>query len=255
MEIDERTENTVLVSARNRGAYSELAAQMAPTELPEYLNFDNTVYRYWDKLEDYFPDYQFFLVDKESDKPIGRGHCIPLSFKQEWHELPDDGFDWVLKKGFCDAENGFEPNMVSALFITIAREQLGKGISYRMLKGMKSIGRGMGFSYLLAPIRPSKKHLYPLIPIEDYSHWKQEDGSPFDPWLRVHQRIGGVIVRTCQRSMMVTASIQQWRDWTGIVFPGSGSHLIPGGLAPLSVDLALDKASYVEPGIWIRHAL
>jgi hypothetical protein len=33
-----------------------------------------------------------------------------------------------------------------------------------------------------------------LISIERYMEWRREDGSHFDPWLRLHERVGGRIV-------------------------------------------------------------
>ena len=50
------------------------------------------------------------------------------------------------------------------------------------------------FDHLIAPVRPSMKSRYPLIPMADYCRWHNTHGEPFDPWLRVHAGQGG---RSC----------------------------------------------------------
>ena len=48
-----------------------------------------------------------------------------------------------------------------------------------------------GLDALIAPVRPTWKERYPLTPIERYVLWRREDGLPYDPWLRTHERVGG----------------------------------------------------------------
>jgi hypothetical protein len=52
------------------------------------------------------------------------------------------------------------------------------------------LARDAGLNHLIAPVRPSHKDRYPTIPIERYARWTRPDGSPFDPWVRVHTRMG-----------------------------------------------------------------
>jgi hypothetical protein len=40
-----------------------------------------------------------------------------------------------------------------------------------------------------------------------------------------------------------------------MVFPESGRYVIPGGLAPLSVDRGEDIGRYWEPNVWMINAL
>ena len=48
---------------------------------------------------------------------------------------------------------------------------------------------------LLAPVRPSWKERYPLVPIERYADLDDiRTACPFDPWLRVHARMGAEIL-------------------------------------------------------------
>ncbi|MEV4467804.1 hypothetical protein AB0J51_29785, partial [Micromonospora echinofusca] len=49
------------------------------------------------------------------------------------------------------------------------------------------------------------------------------------------------------------ATVAEWEQWTGLVFPDSGDYVIPDGLAPLRVDRELDQGTHTEPNLWFRH--
>jgi hypothetical protein len=97
------------------------------------------------------------------------------------------------------------------------------------------------------------KDRHPLVPIEEYIEWRRADGSAFDPWIRVHERLGGRIATPLPRSFLVTATIAEWQSWTGMVFPSSGDYVFPEGLAPLRIDREADEGRYWEPNVWLVH--
>ena len=104
---------------------------------------------------------------------------------------------------------------------------------------------------MIAPVRPTLKEQYPLIPIERYVAWRREDGAHFDPWLRVHERVGGEIVAAAPESMLIEAPVTEWEEWTGMRFPEDGTYVFPGALAPLEVKGGSGR--HVEPNVWVRH--
>lgn len=83
----------------------------------------------------------------------------------------------------------------------------------------------------------------------------RSDGLPLDRWLRVHVRAGGQIVGIASCSATVQAPLSQWRRWTGLPFDQDGAVVIPGGLVPVLVSITHDIGVYVEPNVWVRHAL
>jgi hypothetical protein len=105
---------------------------------------------------------------------------------------------------------------------------------------------------VIAPVRPSLKERYPLAPIERYATWTREDALPFDPWLRVHAKLGAAILKPEPRSLRITGSIDEWEQWTGMLFPDDGEYVFPGGLAPLSARGG--RGEYWEPNVWMHHA-
>ena len=56
-------------------------------------------------------------------------------------------------------------------------------------------------------------------------------------------------------SMVVEATVEQWAVWTGGIFPASGAYVVPGGLAPVHIDLERDLGRYAEPNVWVEHRL
>lgn len=222
---------------------------------PEFMLHDSVADRYWDDLYDVFPCYQFALVEEEQDEVVAVGNSIPLHWEGDIEELPDEGFGWALEAGFDHHAAGHAPNMLAALSISIAPTYRSRGISIQMVEAMKNIGGAQGLSSLAAPVRPSKKNLYPLTPMERYITWQNDSGLPFDPWLRVHARLGGSLVRICPRSMQISGTPQEWEEWTDMKFPESGTYLIPGALNPMEMDLQAGRGVYIEPNVWMVHGL
>jgi hypothetical protein len=241
----------IIVTARESERFHELNKGMVRADGPTFLEQDSAVVQYWPLLAETFPDNQFCLVEQRSGNAVGVGRSIVVAFEGNWDALPAEGLDWVLEKGFRDRAAGKRPNVMSALYIEVAGSHRGQDLSSQMLAIMRQIARSQGFSHLVAPVRPSMKSRYPLIPIEDYIRWQNSDGLPFDPWLRAHVRGGGRILHPCPRAMRVTGSRQQWATWTGIEFPGDGNFTIPHGLVPVVLRGA--EGEYVEPGVWVLY--
>ncbi len=124
-----------------------------------------------------------------------------------------------------------------------------------IIRAMRQLAREAGLQRMIAPVRPNLKHRYPLIPMQNYITWTTADALPFDPWMRVHARLGAHIVNPCNRSMTLGGRVAEWESWTGVAIPGSGEFVLPELLAPLHVDHAADRCTYVEPNVWMEHEL
>jgi hypothetical protein len=124
-----------------------------------------------------------------------------------------------------------------------------------MLSAMRASARALGFREVVAPVRPSAKHREPHTPIAEYAHRVRPDGLPEDPWLRVHARAGATIDSIAPASMTVGASLEEWRGWTGLPFDTAADVEVPGALVPVRCEPERGYAVYVEPNVWMRHAL
>jgi hypothetical protein len=161
------------------------------------------------------------------------------------------GIDGAIARGFD--EGG--ANVLCALVIMVPRDVQGRGVSATAVRAMGEIARHHGLTSLIAPVRPSWKDRYPLVPIERYARWRRADGLLFDPWMRVHERLGAGVVRPEPCSLRITGTVAEWETWTGMSFPESGDFWFPGGLATVRIDRAHNSGSYWEPNVWMHHPL
>ncbi|MEO3928977.1 N-acetyltransferase [Micromonosporaceae bacterium B7E4] len=200
-----------------------------------------------------FPEY--CVVATDGDRVVARGFAVPFNAVLKGREeMPAQGWDVVLVWAFNDRRRGNAPTVASALEITIDVDYLGRGLSHRMVAALRQAAGRQGHDVLLAPVRPTAKHLQPRLPMSEYIRQRRDDGLPADPWLRVHVRAGGTIEKVAPASMTVAGSLAQWREWTGLPFDRDGDIEIPGGLVPVRCALAHDYAVYVEPNVWVRHS-
>jgi GNAT superfamily N-acetyltransferase len=237
----------------DRPDYRNLIADVADTIFPEFMYHDAVANQHWDDLFNRFPAYQFALLDPDTGHVMGRANSLPLAWDGDPADLPEEGVDWALKQSVADHRAGRTPCTQCAILIAIDPAYQGRGLSPRFVEFMRSIGAAHGLKRLIAPVRPSLKHRYPLTPIKRYIHWQREPGLPFDPWLRVHARLGAELVKVCHRSMRITGTLAEWEAWTGMVFPDSGPYVVPGALVPVEIDRVTDQGVYIEPNVWMVH--
>jgi GNAT superfamily N-acetyltransferase len=214
---------------------------------PEYMHHNQSGTRYWGRLYDQHPDFQLGLLD--GDELVAEVHSLPAAWDGTLDDLPP-GWDDIFPRAF---ESGREPTALFALAISVLPERQGARLSSVMINAMRDAARTAGLRELAAPVRPTRKAGYPLIEIERYMEWRRDDGSHFDPWLRIHERVGGRIVAPAPRSMTIEAPAAEWEHWTGVRLPEDGSYVIPGALAPVEVRAGVGR--HVEPNVWVVHAV
>ncbi len=203
---------------------------------------------------------EFALVAYDDDTPntlLGRAFSVPFCFGEAFGrtELPDGGWDTVVRWADQDHFLGRTPNAVSALEITLRPQAQGRGLSVQVVQAMCANAKRLGFGDLFAPVRPSHKAQQPNKSVQAYAFELRDDGLPVDPWLRVHVRAGGRIIKVAPHSMVVAGSLAAWRAWTGLPFNKDGPCAVPGALVPVYVSLTQNHAVYVEPNVWVRHRL
>jgi hypothetical protein len=213
---------------------------------PEYNNHGDVLQEYWPRLTEERPEFQFHVLD--GDEIVARARTSPVRWDGRVEDLPP-GIDGALARAFD--EGG--ANVLCALVITVPLAVQGRGASRVALQGMIGLAREHGLEALIAPVRPNWKDRYPLTPIERYATWRREDGLLFDPWMRVHERLGAEILKPEPESLRITGTVPEWEEWTAMPYAETGTYVFPGGLAPLAVDREDDVGRYWEPNVWMLH--
>jgi hypothetical protein len=211
-----------------------------------FMGHGEIALRHWGKLRTDLPELQLVLWDGEHDRVVGHARTMPA---REAEGLPG-GVDDILETWFGDRERP-EPDVLSAMVAVVDRSRHGGGLSRLLIEGMRDLAAREGFSSLIAPVRPTWKDRYPLIPMERYAWWTREDGLPFDPWLRVHARLGAELLEVCPASMRIEGTREEWEEWADLAFPDDGEYVLPGALVP--VVFQDGRGVYVEPNVWMRH--
>lgn len=122
-----------------------------------------------------------------------------------------------------------------------------------VLRAMRSPARENDLASFVTPVRPTLKGAYLLTPFWRYVGWERAHGSAFDPWLRVHRRLGAEPLKLMPEALTVVGTVAEWEEWTGMTFPESCPYVVPGALQPVVIDRERNLGRYDDPDIWMRH--
>jgi hypothetical protein len=210
---------------------------------PEFIHHDDVVNEWWPLLHERFPDFQLVLYDPDADVILGRGCTLPVCWDGHNESLSDGVVD-IIGEAFAE---GAQANVLCALVAAVD-----PGSRDAVLSATSSAEwprPPAGLECLIAPVRPTWKERYPLVP-RGYMHWTREDGLPFDPWIRLHSRLGAEILGSRR-----APGHQRLGRRVGVVdrmsFPEDGDYVVPGALVPVRFEDGVGR--YVEPNVWMRH--
>jgi hypothetical protein len=220
---------------------------------PEFMLHDPVADHLWHHLDEDFPAFQLILLDA-ADVIVGTANSAPLHWDGTDAGLPD-GWDDQMQRSVAGLLDGTPPDTLGAIQIVVNPRRQGSQLSGVMLAAMRSVGSEHGYGALVACVRPTLKHRYPTTPIERFARWTREDGLPFDPWIRLHVRMGGRIVRASPESMTMRGTVAEWSSWTGMDFPESGDYIVPVAADVVHIDREADLGVYHDPNVWVVHEL
>jgi acetyltransferase (GNAT) family protein len=217
-----------------------------------FLDFTGAHHAHYEELLDRHPECHLCMTDAETGELVGTGMCVPLNLANDV-ALPREGWDWIVNT--ASAQKGRLANVIGALSISVPEHHRHRGLARDLIKSMSVVADLHGCSGVIAPVRPSRKRDYPFIDMAEYVDWNDDRGRIFDPWLRSHVAAGGALRGVCDRSMVVQQPLEFWEDWTAESLAGDGPVLLKGGLAPLHLDHEKGLGSYIEPNVWVWHAV
>src|SRR5580692_6121564 len=138
---------------------------------PRFMHQDPVGSLYYADPVGMYPE--FVLVAIDQDHPgqlVAKAYSVPFTWDEDPAvSLPGDGWDGVILSAAADRLAGRRGNLISALEISIRKDLRGSGLSRVMLGAMRENAAALGFSSLVAPVRPSEKHLKPTMSIAEYA--------------------------------------------------------------------------------------
>jgi len=240
-------------SVRSRADSAEIrkaaqAIEQAAWARLGFLNFTRSHYDHYAALLDKYSHLQLCLVDDTTGYVVAASSCVP--FEWDGSPLPEEGWDWAVEQ----ASRSTNPNAACMLAISVPEVHRSRGLARRLIHAVRQRVEEAGLTALVAPVRPSMKSRHPDVSIDEYTGWRDDGGRHYDSWMRSHESCGGQLVGACHRSMVVDEPLGFWEAFLGHRFDRNGSHIIPGALAPIEVDLEKGRARYEEPNVWFRYA-
>jgi hypothetical protein len=217
---------------------------------PPFITADRGVKPLLGRIREWFTDFDVMVVD--DGVPVATAWGVPLTWDGKVATLPG-GYTEALAGAVEGHERGTVPNTLVICGAVVAPERAGRGLAGEVLTALSDLATERGLPRVIAPVRPTVKHRYPLTPIAEYATWTRPDGTSFDPWIRTHQRLGATILTPAPASQTMTGNVKEWEGWTGMSFPATGTYVIPDGLSTLAIDHPGDLGTYIEPNVWMRH--
>jgi hypothetical protein len=243
---------TLLVEQSDSRAWTDEQMEVLFAKgFPKFITADLAVKEYIGRVREYFPHLDVMLID-ESDTPVATGWGVPISWLGDVADLPSSFAD-VLRRAIEVHDSDVEANTFVICGAVVDPGRKGTGTATELIGALSSLGQAQGMTRVLAPLRSTRKHLYPLFTIEDYASWVRDDDLPFDPWLRLHVRMGARVISIAREAQTMTGTIQDWEEWTGMSLPASGDYVIPQGMSVLNIDRDTNLGTYVEANIWVQH--
>lgn len=218
-----------------------------------YFEGDAVQRAYWHRIAGEFSASQFGLVD-EDDTLLAVGNAVPIYWDGTHEGLPE-GWDTGLEEAFSLARDGRPANTLFVLAGVVDSSARGRGLSRLVLKAFERLASASNLERLLIPVRPTHKAEHRDMPIADYANFRRPDGMLVDAWLRVHERCGARCLGTAPRSQRVTATFDQWEQWTGVRPKVTGPFATQGCLSTPTADLDAGTVEYFDPAVWMEHTV
>ena len=196
---------------------------------------------------DYDPNLHFVAL--EGSKVIATIDGQPMDWDGDSDSLPLGGWTALVLR----ARDGFseQPNWAFAVGASILPEFQSAGVAGPLLIALRDQALSLGYFGLVAPVRPTKRATMPQLDISQYRDVRLSDGRHVDPWVRIHEKVGGRIIGCCEDSAVFGGTREQWEEWSKRRLPDDGDILIPGAQGWL--EMISGYGVLREDSLWVLH--
>lgn len=218
---------------------------------PQFIFHDPVDAEYPGRAGTCFPHYDVLLL--EDGEVAASGWGVPVRWDGTPGGLPGGGYDGALMSAVTGHEKSAPAGTPCIMAAAVKTGSQGAGLAGNVLTGLRARAAAAGLQHVIAPVRPALKSRYPLTPMENFARWTRAGGLHIDPWTRTRQRPGATILTPARPSMIITGTVAEWEQRTGMAFPESSQHVVPDALDLVDISREKDRGTYAETNLWMRH--
>ena len=243
--------NLKIVTLKENPGLLDRIGELEDEAFARWLNEDPTWQEAFPKILETFPEYQLFFLDSDTDTLLAASNQVPFYWDEKVENLPR--YQQMLLDCVTDQEKGIKPNSVCGIMAIVPEKYQGTGLGNEIFTAAMELVKEQGLKHAMCDLRPILKHLYPTVTLADYMTWKDSKGRPIDPWARTSGDLKAEYLGIAPNAIVTEASVAQWEEWTGLIFPQSGEYVIPEGHQLLKVDVENNVAIYAEDHLWFEY--
>lgn len=157
---------TYLVEPTSARAWTEAQMDALFAEgFPPFITADHEVKKHIGRVRELFPHMDIVLVD-EAGEPAATGWGVAIAWSGEVEDLPSSFAD-VLRRAVETHDRGAAPDAFVIAGGVVRPDLKGTGTASHLVRALTRTGHQHGQAHVLAPVRPTRKHLYPLTPVAE----------------------------------------------------------------------------------------
>jgi len=198
---------------------------------------------------DYDPRFHLVVEKIDDGSLVATIDGIEMQWDGDSKTLPVRGWTEIVEKGISGENIGGE--WVAALGTSVLPEYQQFGLSKKLLEEMVRKVKNLGYKGLVAPVRPIYRWRMLDVSLDQYVNARTSSGEHFDPWIRIHERIGGKIIGVCPGSAVFTAPVLDWSDWSQMKLPKGGQIIVPNAINYLEIENGIGTLR--EDSVWVLH--
>ncbi len=146
---------------------------------PAFIVADEAVHPHVPRVRDVFGSLDLTVVDRD-DQPVATGWGVPLAWAGDPGDLPDTSAE-VLERALELYDTGGPADNLAIGGAVVHPAHKGTALAESLLRSLADAATAHGLDRVVAPVRPTRKDHYPLMPMEFYAAWTRDDGLPWDP--------------------------------------------------------------------------
>jgi GNAT superfamily N-acetyltransferase len=203
---------------------------------------------------DYDPNLHLVAQIKDTGQLVATIDAIEIDWDGNPDTLPKRGWTEIIEDGLIreELDQEIQTDWVAALGTSVLPDYQKFGLSKKLLEELIKKAKALGYKGMIAPVRPIYRFRMPDLTINEYSQVRLDNGEHFDPWLRIHERIGGKIIGVCPASAVFSAPLNDWQDWSKMKLPESGRLLVPNAINYLEIKDGVGVLK--EDSVWVLHS-